>query len=543
MRIKYNTYGSAPITKFNSNGDTVFAAAYFCPHCGSEIYSQWNFYKGTEEHQLCKQESNQFFNLSACPLCTNSLLHEAGYFMQSQDSDRKFFKNNDYCVTRWTGIKPLDWHYDSYKIDSIFSYLQKIRIPKELEKTDLTISQLLKKIDVVIPDNNTNSFISNIKKSPIDLQNHLNHIFQLESNIYAIQKRLTDLYNRKTEISRMVVSTKYESVEYIRKETANTKLLIQTLTEALYAAQTKPLTKANVTYPQRPIAPVAPLAPVLGTPGLFNKKKILAENESKRQEYILEMNAFQRKQAAYEEAVAQYERQYEECRNEETRQNEENRQKRDSDIQKAQAALNTAQAKYDEFKATEESRIAEAIALPVPADVAAEILDKEICEAESLLKELFIARNTLYSYNVVFQKYRNIVALSTFSEYLKTGRCTTLEGPDGAYNLYESECRADMIISQLSIVIESLEQIKQTQYTIYNELQDINSSLANLNSTMNSALKSIQSIDATTEKMSIQMNKIAENTDIIAHNTAVTAYYSKINADLTNALGYMVAFK
>ena len=35
---------------------------------------------------------------------------------------------------------------------------------------------------------------------------------------------------------------------------------------------------------------------------------------------------------------------------------------------------------------------------------------------------------------------------------------------------------------------------------------------------------------------------ISKNSDVIAHNTAVTAYYSKINAELTNALGYMVAF-
>ena len=53
---------------------------------------------------------------------------------------------------------------------------------------------------------------------------------------------------------------------------------------------------------------------------------------------------------------------------------------------------------------------------------------------------------------------------------------------------------------------------------------------------MNKALTSIQSIDTHTAK-------IAETSEVIAHNTAVTAYYSKVNAELTNALGYMVAFK
>ena len=36
---------------------------------------------------------------------------------------------------------------------------------------------------------------------------------------------------------------------------------------------------------------------------------------------------------------------------------------------------------------------------------------------------------------------------------------------------------------------------------------------------------------------------IAENMAVVAHNTAVTALYAKKNAELTNALGFMVALK
>ena len=53
---------------------------------------------------------------------------------------------------------------------------------------------------------------------------------------------------------------------------------------------------------------------------------------------------------------------------------------------------------------------------------------------------------------------------------------------------------------------------------------------------MGKALTSIRSIEDNTAH-------IAQNSDVIAHNTAVTAYYSKVNAELTNALGYMVALK
>ena len=153
-----------------------------------------------------------------------------------------------------------------------------------------------------------------------------------------------------------------------------------------------------------------------------------------------------------------------------------------------------------------------------------------------MLQKTYAARNELYAYDIVFDKYRNPVALSSFYEYLMSGRCSALEGADGAYNIYESEIRANRVIAQLDAVVSSLEEIKHNQYMMYREMCRTNSLLENLNSTMDQALTSIQGIEANT-------TKIAENSAVIAHNSAITAYYSKVNAELTNALGYMVAFR
>ena len=161
--------------------------------------------------------------------------------------------------------------------------------------------------------------------------------------------------------------------------------------------------------------------------------------------------------------------------------------------------------------------------------MAIEIVDKEIDNAVSMIKSLYECRNTLYGFNVIFGKYQNIVALSTFYEYLMAGRCTELEGANGAYNIYENELRANLII-------EKLDEIKETQYLMYSSLEKINNNLDYLNTTMSTALESIQHMEK-------DIAHISENTDLIAHNTAVTAYYSKLNAELTNSLGYMEAFK
>ena len=49
-----------------------------------------------------------------------------------------------------------------------------------------------------------------------------------------------------------------------------------------------------------------------------------------------------------------------------------------------------------------------------------------------------------------------MIAIASFYEYLMAGRCTSLEGTGGAYNLYENEIRMNQIISQLDTVITSL---------------------------------------------------------------------------------------
>ena len=60
-----------------------------------------------------------------------------------------------------------------------------------------------------------------------------------------------------------------------------------------------------------------------------------------------------------------------------------------------------------------------------------------------------------------------------------------MEGPNGAYNLYEGELRSDIIISSLSSIISNLEAIRNNQYTLYQSIENANATthqlLQNLN--------------------------------------------------------------
>ncbi|MBR5344937.1 MAG: hypothetical protein IK127_03855 [Clostridia bacterium] len=123
-----------------------------------------------------------------------------------------------------------------------------------------------------------------------------------------------------------------------------------------------------------------------------------------------------------------------------------------------------------------------------------------------------------YEADYVFPKYRNLSALTSIYEYLSSGRCDELTGPNGAYNLYESELRQNLIIAQLSIIIANLEQIRQNQYTLYQEMTKIN---------------------ATTRKISAQLDTLTSYTYTLAELTALNTFYSGVNAANTAAVAYL----
>ena len=98
------------------------------------------------------------------------------------------------------------------------------------------------------------------------------------------------------------------------------------------------------------------------------------------------------------------------------------------------------------------------------------IIQKNLKLVNSKLEEL-------YSTDIIFEKYRNLIAISMFYEYFVSSRVNELEGRDGAYNLFETEIRQNIVIVKLNDICEHLEDIKQNQYCMYKELENVNISL------------------------------------------------------------------
>lgn len=402
--------------------------------------------------------------------------------------------------------------------------------------------------------------VTSIKSDTEKLKDYLLRVIKVEKNIMFVFDRLFFLristydVNREAKFAQLypimskredvakTVSGLKDAIERKRHEIEDLKRQRETL-----AAQS--ITVPTATMPREPSAPPKP---ILATPNLFNRKRVSAENAEKT-------DAYNRALTKYESDLAQYRFQLEETK-----------QKTEAIYQETLAAhkkklqvLDNEIAKnisiYQTFRHKTEAKIQrievecqEDLAIlkdetSYPAVQLKITLDKEIADAESLLKELYIQKHQLYGADIIFKKYRDLVSVSSFYEYLLSGRCESLDGVNGCYNLYETELRSNRIINELTQIRSSIETIKDNQYMLYSQLNDINTELSALNATTMSMIETAHSAAAAYLEHSSALMETVHSTaeaflshsSVIAHNSAVAAYYSKINAEIASSTRYI----
>lgn len=160
------------------------------------------------------------------------------------------------------------------------------------------------------------------------------------------------------------------------------------------------------------------------------------------------------------------------------------------------------------------------------------VATKAVNQMQTPLDETKATLEKLYELDIIFPKYRNLVAVSTMYEYFASGRVSELEGPNGAYNLYEAELRQNLIINKLDVIITQLEDIKANQYSLYMELQETNRTLSGIAS-------DVSKIVSSTEKIVYNTSEIANNTQEIAEASHIIAFCSQITAKNTEAIKYI----
>lgn len=163
-------------------------------------------------------------------------------------------------------------------------------------------------------------------------------------------------------------------------------------------------------------------------------------------------------------------------------------------------------------------------------------IDQQIRSVENLQADTRRVLQKLYDLGIIYVKYRSIIPVSRFCEYLDSGRRTELSGTNGMYDLYESEVMSNQIVSGIHLVNNKLDEIGnqlsrmsanmgrivQNQELIYREIQQSNFRADEICS----ELKNIA------DRQEDHYSQMEESAKMTAYSAEVTARNSKVLADI-----------
>lgn len=380
--------------------------------------------------------------------------------------------------------------------------------------------------------------IGEVKESTSKLKDFILKIIEMELSVYSLSHYLGNLYLQlpeESDVQNELDACKAKISKEYNNDISDVEGWIRKYNRQILELENKKVPEDRSPLPKKPIEPQKPL---LQQAGFFNKKKVALENEA-----LIEI--YEKEQADYEAQLVLYESQIKERENaylQKQKNLEKEKQKEKEELLKMISEMELKRKALVEKKERElPIRFAE-----IPKTnkmVLREFYISEIEEAEKTLKQMIQIKKAFYESGIVYKKYQDIVALSTFNEYLTSGRCDSLEGNNGAYNLYETELRANLIISKLDDIVVSLEKVKENQFYIYSELRNVNKEIKDMNSKMEKMAQTIENMENSILHIEMSTQNAAVNSNIIAYNTERSAYYAKKNAQLTNALGFLVALK
>lgn len=149
-------------------------------------------------------------------------------------------------------------------------------------------------------------------------------------------------------------------------------------------------------------------------------------------------------------------------------------------------------------------------------------LSREVGKIILLINESAQTLWKLYNQDVIHTKYRNLTSCCMFLEYLESGRCDTLTGANGAYNLYESELRQDLIIYKLDEVVQRLDTLQSTMYRCCQAIETVSRKLDVVHS-------DLQQLDTKAKKQLELSSLTAVYAAATAANTSAIKYLTLIN--------------
>lgn len=156
-------------------------------------------------------------------------------------------------------------------------------------------------------------------------------------------------------------------------------------------------------------------------------------------------------------------------------------------------------------------------------------IPKKIKILEAYIFEIDFQLSRYYCIEDIPNDYRNLIAICSFYQYFDARRCSELEGPHGAYNLYTDEMYKKMIIMKLDVIISKLDQIQNTQRELYRVLNECSQKISDLTNAVNSLSDKV--VDSMAE-LSRTAGNISDKLLSIEQSNSITAYNSKFIAEI-----------
>jgi len=149
-------------------------------------------------------------------------------------------------------------------------------------------------------------------------------------------------------------------------------------------------------------------------------------------------------------------------------------------------------------------------------------IDNQIVELRKSRVDTMEALEKLYDLDIIYSKYRSIVPISRFCEYMESGRREKLQGADGMYDLYEQELIAKAIVGGLGEINKNiltmgeaildvsrqLAGVQHNQMLLYNAINESNEIAKDIRSNTREILEK-------NAEMAMSMRTVQERTDVI----------------------------
>lgn len=130
-----------------------------------------------------------------------------------------------------------------------------------------------------------------------------------------------------------------------------------------------------------------------------------------------------------------------------------------------------------------------------------------------------------YDLNIIYPKYRGLIYVCSICEYMEAGRCDSLVGPYGAYNMLENDIKFARVVEKMDNIISNLEQIKENQNELYYAIRETNNQLAALDDSIKKVAENINRGNESLDRLNSSIDNIEYNSKISAESEQFTAAY------------------